>query len=115
MEIQPNTTVRFLRNCPLESNYENTIYWDRTEQGRIEQTTYFISKTKPSIGDIVFTIDRNTYQRANKNTIRVKIPTDYLYDCNYMMFQNNRYNINKWFYAFITAVNYVNESVTEVE
>ena len=36
-----------------------------------------------------------------------------IYNCNYMMFQNTNYT-TKWFYAFITNIEYVNDKVSNV-
>lgn len=54
-----------------------------------------------------------TYQRVNKGTMRVGLSADSCYDCNYLMFQNSGFG-SKWFYAFITSVEYVNNAVTEI-
>lgn len=108
MYIQPNTTVKILRDIPLDESYENTIWFANANA----QYTYFTgsSHVKYSFDTIPATY---TYQRVNKNTIRVNVLADNLYDCNYLMFQNTAYG-NKWFYCFIREVNYINDNVTEV-
>lgn len=53
-----------------------------------------------------------TYVRMN-NAIRVPYNAEDLYTYNYVMYQNSNYG-TKWFYAFITAINYVNENCTEL-
>lgn len=53
-----------------------------------------------------------TYVRMN-NSIRVPYNAEDLYTYNYVMYQNSNYG-TKWFYAFITAINYVNENCTEL-
>lgn len=45
--------------------------------------------------------------------MRVGLSADACYDCNYLMFQNSGFG-SKWFYAFITSVEYVNNAVTEI-
>lgn len=45
--------------------------------------------------------------------MRVELLSDNLYDCNYLMFQNTAYG-NKWFYAFINEVNYINDVTCEI-
>ena len=101
MFISPNTTIRLLHDVPLEPSYDHTIYFG-TES---KQTNYFISKQKRA-----FT--KNTYQRHTRNTMKVGVLADDIFDCNYMMFQNTAYG-NKWFYAFITSIEYVN-NVTSI-
>lgn len=39
----------------------------------------------------------------------IQVPADDCYDCNYMMFRNTGYG-SKWFYAFITGVEYRNDN-----
>lgn len=103
MYIEPNTTIRILKDCPLDTTYDHTVFF----KAKAEQTTYFSSLTK-------YTLNNQTYQRVNKNTMRVQYKADDLYDCNYIMFQNTNFG-NKWFYAFIKSVEYVNNITCQVE
>lgn len=102
MYVEPSTDVYILQNCPLESSYEHTVIFDSKEQ----QEQYFLSLAKfhPTAGD---EHRRATYQRVNLNAIKIELPVAKLYNCNYMMFKNEHFE-NKWFYAFITSVEYVN-------
>lgn len=102
MYIAPNTTIRLLKDVPLDNTYRNTIYFAYVEN----QTSYFSGKTK-------YTFAAQSYQRVQKGTLRIGRKADDLYDCNYLMFQNTAYG-NKWFYAFITGVEYVNNETSEV-
>lgn len=60
-----------------------------------------------------YNLNSYSYQRYEKNKIRVGIVADNLYDVNYMMFQNSAYG-NKWFYAFITGIEWLNNTTTEI-
>lgn len=102
MKISPNTNIKILSNVPLDSDYNNTIYFSSKEY----QTSYFTGKAK-------YALDNNTYQRINRGYIRVGINAENLYNCNYLMFQNASFG-SKWFYAFITSVEYVNNAVSEI-
>lgn len=102
MTIPPSSTIRFLRGVPLDPTYQHTIWFGSIAA----QAQYFIGLTK-------HVITNSAYQRVNTGLIRVGIAADQLYDCNYVMFQNTSFG-NKWFYAFITSVEYVNNSATEV-
>lgn len=102
MYITPNTTIRLLRNAPLDNTYRNTIYFGSATS----QQNYFASLTKYNLQDY-------SYQRYQRG-IRVGIVADNLYDCNYVMFQNSSFG-NKWFYAFITSVEYVNNETSYIE
>lgn len=102
MDIQPNTKVNWLRNVPLDNTYDHTIYF--ADAGK--QATYFISKKK-------FTDTQMTYQRAGNGVIRVQRLADTMYDVNYIMFQNTGFG-TKWFYAFVTKIEYVNNVTCNV-
>lgn len=102
MYIAPNTVIRLLKDVPLDNTYRNTIYFAYVEN----QTSYFSGKTK-------YTFAAQSYQRVQKGALRIGRKADDLYDCNYLMFQNTAYG-NKWFYAFITGVEYVNNETSEV-
>ena len=102
MYIAPDTTIRLLKDVPLDNTYRNTIYFAYVEN----QTSYFSGKTK-------YTFAAQSYQRVQKGALRIGLKADDLYDCNYLMFQNTAYG-NKWFYAFVTGVEYVNNETSEV-
>ena len=93
MYVEPNTTIKILRNIPLDTTSE--------------QSSWFTNKAK-------YTLNRNSYQRIQRGFMRVNIQSENLYDCNYIMFQNNAFG-TKWFYAFIKAVEYVNNGVSQIE
>lgn len=65
-----------------------------------------------------FTLNAQSYQRVHRGYIRVGITADKLYDCNYVMFRNTSYTNTdgtaKWFYAFITSVEYVNDNASDI-
>ena len=103
MYIIPNTTIKLIKMCPLDSSYQNTILFNSPT----DQTNYFINTLSG------YTFQNNTYQRVNKGVIRVEKKADLLYDCNYLAFQNTAYG-NKWFYAFIKKIEYVNNVTSEV-
>lgn len=102
MYIQPTTNIRLLKDVPLDTTYDHTIYF----ASATAQYNYFIGLQK-------YNLTNYTYQRVKRGVARVGIKADNLYDCNYMMFQNTAYG-NKWFYAFITAVEFVNNECAEI-
>lgn len=102
MYIQPSSTIRLLKDVPLDITYRNTIYFTNATN----QVAYFTGKTK-------LRFDNQSYQRVNKGSLRIQGKADDMYDCNYLMFQNSAYG-NKWFYAFITSVEYVNNEATTI-
>lgn len=102
MYIEPGTNIKILKDCPLDTTYDHTIYF----ADKASQTNYFVRLTK-------YNLTNYTYQRVKRGVARVGIKADNLYDCNYMMFQNTNYG-NKWFYAFIKSVEYVNNETSEI-
>ena len=102
MYIEPNTNIILLKNAPITNNYKDTLWFDN----KSDQEKYFKSLT-------AFDLKNYTYQRVNLGVTRVGINAEKLYNCNYMMFQNTSFG-NKWFYAFITKVEYVNNGMSHV-
>lgn len=102
MYIEPSTNIRILRNVPLDPTYDHTIYFSSSTN----QVNYFIGLQK-------YNLSNYSYQRVQRGYARVGICAEDLYDCNYMMFQNTAFG-SKWFYAFITAVEYVNNECSEI-
>lgn len=102
MTIAPSTIIRLLKNVPLSDDYRDTIYFGDSSS----QSSYFSGLAK-------FTLTENSYQRYGKGVLRVEKLADDIYDCNYMMFQNENFG-GKWFYAFITRIEYVNNVTSEI-
>lgn len=102
MYIAPNTTIKILKNIPIDKTYENTVYYADKDKQYAAFNTY----TK-------YTLDNYSYQRNGIGVIRVQLKYEDLYDCNYMMFRNTSFE-NKWFYAFITGVSYISNDVSEI-
>lgn len=105
MYIEPNTTIKLLNNVKLDDEYKNSIMFD-DEQSQFE---YFSSKLiSPS-----HLLENYSYQRVTNGKIRVALSADKCYNCNYLMFRNTNYN-KKWFYAFVTNVEYVNNECCHI-
>lgn len=103
MYITPNTTIKLLKNFPLTPDNRNQLFF---ANGSGEQYDVISKFTK-------HTLSEYSYQRVNKGALRVSLPAERVYDCNYMMFQNTAYG-NQWFYAYITKCEYVNDATTEI-
>lgn len=100
--VVPNSEAQFFISTGLSPSHENTLYFSSLT----EKDNYFSGIGKHSVSSV-------TYQRENRGYIRVELPVSYLISCDYMRFRNNSFE-NKWFYAFITEVNYINNVTTEV-
>lgn len=105
MFIEPNSTIKLLHNVPLDPTYDHTIFFDYADR----QTQWFNNYVKTGM---VF--ERQSYQRHSRGYIKLEVLADNVYDCNYVMFRNTSFG-NKWFYAFVTNVEYVNNNVTLIQ
>lgn len=102
MYIEPQTNIKILHDVPLDSAYTHTVVF----RSRSAQSNYFADKAK-------YNLTAQTYQRVKRGYARVGIAAEHLYNCNYMMWQNKAFG-DKWFYAFITGVEYVNNTCSQV-
>lgn len=98
-------TKVYLMNTLLEKDYAHTMYFDTAAA----QQAYF---QKRILSAMTFT--DFSYQRKD-HIIRVPKHIDSLFAAkvNYCMYQNTEYS-NKWFYAFITDMKYVDDGRTDV-
>lgn len=96
--ITPQTELKLLK-CPIESDNRNQL----TFSNATNQYNYFTSLPK-------LEVDNFTYQRKD-GVIRYPAHIDTILSYNYVMYQNEAYS-NKWFYAFITNMEYVNDNMT---
>lgn len=102
MKVFPDTTLKILSGCPCDPDYEHTLWF----ANETTQRNYFSGIAKYTVNDM-------SYQRAKRGRIRVQYKVENLYDCNYIMFQNTAFG-DKWFYAFIDDVTYVNNITSEI-
>lgn len=100
--IAPNSDVRLLRNVPIDIDYVHTLWFFTAEA----QANYFISKN-------ALYLTQQYYVRKGRGRIKIQASADSIYDCNYMMFRNTSFN-NKWFYAFITDIEYLNNNTAMI-
>jgi len=98
--ITPQTDV-YLLKVPLEMDEINQLTFASSEA----QFNYFNSLPKLSDDDF-------TYQRKD-NTIRYPACYDDIIEYNYVMYRNDAYS-NKWFFAFITGMQYMNDHMTAI-
>lgn len=100
--ITPNTDVILLK-VPLEMDEVNQL----TFASKTAQYNYFNSLPKYVIEEGDF-----TYQRKD-NTIRFPAQYDDILQYNYVMYKNTNYS-DKWFYAYIVGIEYLNDNVTAI-
>ena len=100
--IAPNTDIVLCKDIPLDNSYDHTI----TFTSLSAQQTYFASKAFK-------TLSANSYQRTMSGHLRIECSMAEAVQCNYMYFKNTSFE-NKYFYAFITGWEYVNNITTEI-
>lgn len=98
--ITPQGSV-YLCKTPLENDYKNQL----TFANATSQQTYFNSKVVTSETDY-------TYIKKD-NTMVVGKPIDDIISCNYLFYKNTGFT-NKYYYCFITNMEYVNENATRI-
>lgn len=100
MAVTPNTDL-YLLKCPLELDERNQLNFSNATA----QYNYFSSLPK-------IEAENFTYQRKD-SVIRFPAHIDSLLDYTYVMYRNNNYT-NKWFYAYITSMDYINDNMTAI-
>lgn len=101
--ILPDSEVYILKNVPLEPSFDHTIWFDSADQQATAFTTYALA----------FYFNKVSYQRYPRPYITLDKTADDLFNCNYMMFRNTAYG-TKWFYAFITQVEYISNTTSRI-
>ena len=82
---------------PLTADLKDTLYFGSVS----EQQSYFMARTALLLTD-------QSYVRKERGIIKAQVSADRIYDCSYLMYRNTSYG-NKWFYAFITGIEYDND------
>ena len=102
-DFTPITTVQLMNNVPLFPDNTNQIYFDNATH----QNQYFTSRVYKTSNNLTYQRDYQVYalQAEYDNTIT---------SCNYLRYRNNNYG-NKWFYAFITSIRYVNPNTVYID
>ncbi len=107
-------------NLNLRATDYDTIYF-ATESAK---RTWFASKTVRTLNDQMYTRIGNSavgssdrggqYTIIGRNRIKVMLPFGQVNTCDYLYFINPSYE-NKYYYCFITDIQYVNDATTEIE
>ena len=100
MTITPQGQL-YLCKTKLENDYKHQL----TFSNATAQLTYFNSV-------IEHTFDNYTYIKKD-NVVVVGKNIDEIIDCNYLFYRNTGFT-NKWYFCFITNMEYVNENSTRI-
>ena len=108
MYIEPQSDIFLMKGINWSNDYNDTMYFSDLSS----QYSFFANQVKNS-GNFIF--PRQSYQRHSKGVLRILVNAEIIMDCNYLMFQNKGHGgIPKWFYCFVTNVEYVNENTADV-
>lgn len=98
------TNIKLLKGIPFSNDYRNTRWFANSTA----QNTYFNART------LVHSMATANFQRMDDKTfVRCDQSIDDLFNVNYIRFQNATYD-SKWFYAFVTKLEYINRNTTYV-
>ena len=105
MVVTPDSYIRLLK-CPIKLDDNNQI----TFTNATNQANYFLS--------LPYYFDTNLSYIRKDGVIRVgtnssEIDFEDLLKCNYVMYKNTHYD-EKWFYAYVTDIKYVNDGCVEI-
>lgn len=100
MTITPQGQL-YLCKTPLKNDYKNQLTFSNANA----QITYFNSRIQK-------TFDNYTYIKKD-NSVKVGVNIDEIIDCNYLFYKNTGFT-NKWYFCFITNMEYVNENCTVI-
>lgn len=103
MYIQPTSVVHLLQGVPLDNTYKHTMIFDTAVN---QYSAFFNGFTRKAFTAL-------SYVRHTRDSLKIQVKADDIFGYNYMMFQNGSYG-SKWFYAFITSVEYVNDNTSRV-
>lgn len=102
--VLSGTDIRFLSGIPFRNDYQHTRWFKSVT----EQQTYFNSR------NIVHRMTQANFTPADATNMYIACDAsvEALYGTNYLMFKNATHN--RWFYAFVTKIEYVQRNRTNV-
>lgn len=106
MYIQPTGVIELYKDIALSPSYDDTLYFSTVQ----DKDDYFTSIAPTHR---IAYVPNVTYTREQRGYIRIEVPTSVCYSATYMRFKNISFE-NKWFYAFVTNVEYINNSTTQI-
>lgn len=116
MYISPNTHIKLYSGIPWDNTYTDTVYFESREaQYQFFHNPQGWCATNDALRHSIVI---NTFQRPTSGFCEVEVPVADCYYCNYLAFTNqnfpNTFGHAKYFYCFITNVEYVNNVTTRI-
>lgn len=111
--VTPSSILYLLKNVPLDVEHKHTWYFGPTEyEAQLAKfLSYFERDAEHPENELV--IYDSQYIRYEEGSIKVPFPIAKCIACNYMVFGNPHFE-GRWFYAFITNVEYVSNDCTRI-
>ena len=103
--VVPDSTMILFDNVRIDARYENTIWFETWT----DQNTYFMNKATQN-----HTFNSQSYQRKNRGYLRLQTSYSNVFNCSYMMYKNSSFE-NKWFFAFIETIEYINNNTVGIK
>ena len=106
--IVPDGVIQLFKNIPLSPGNENTLYFGSTAA----KDSYFDTlqnQNNYSLGSF----NNATYSREQRGFVRINTQVGSVYNASYMRFKNTSFE-NKWFYAFVTSVEYIANKTIQI-
>lgn len=101
MPFPPSGLIYLIGGLLIDNTYQHSPLFDN----QTDQLAYFTDASRVRHSDTDY-----SYIRKDQ-TIKFKLKFEDLWDCNYMLYQNE---LGKWIFAFITDKVYINDNVTEI-
>lgn len=98
---QYNSKVILCRNIKIEKGYKHVLNYTEQQMLALCLANKVVEKSDYS------------FIRSERNYIQVDISYNDALKCNYMCFQNPDYS-NKWFFAFVDSIEYVNDNCVRI-
>lgn len=114
--VAPNSKLQLFKGINLDNRYMHTIYF----ASESTQNNWFSNKASQAniTAGNAFEFTNLMYRRHGSNAVKIEINAMALLGVSYLRFQNTRVlnstSKTKWFYAFVTQIDYVNENTSIV-
>lgn len=120
--ITPQSEIRFYTNVPLDRSYKNCLYMgDPLTPSTYEPYTSCTDKLLSELnttGRLITVETDYTYLREELPVVKVGLRAGRIRECSYIAFKNPRmgslYMEDKWYFAFVDNIEYVNNETTKV-
>lgn len=106
--IVPDGVIQLFKNIPLSPDNENTLYFSSTAA----KDSYF-DGLQESAQFSLGSFNNATYSREQRGFVRINTQVGSVYNASYMRFKNTSFE-NKWFYAFVTSVEYIANKTIQI-